>query len=77
MCAWWMIVIQCKKLEKQVERLRVKVAQQTEDSERLRAENTEMGSLQVYTCMYAFIAQRLLYYRLYPVRLGVVSRRVR
>ena len=52
MCAWWMIVIQCKKLEKQVERLRVKVAQQTEDSERLRAENTEMGSLLVYTvCM--------------------------
>ena len=44
------VAVQSRKLEKQVEKLKVKTAQQAEDIERLRSENTEIASLQVHTC---------------------------
>ena len=45
------VAVQSRKLEKQVEKLKVKTAQQAEDIERLRSENTEITSLQVHTTL--------------------------
>lgn len=69
------VCVQSRKLEKQVERLKVKASQQAEDIERLKAECDEMASLKVY-CSILFRTTPVT--ELYILsRLSVMSRRVR